>query len=123
MGKKEENPLFVGITKGGNLRRNVLECSKDILESLKDYERFKSVREEKIKLVQKFKDDVKEVSSLMNKVRVGLPKVKEMEIKKQDAKKVQKPKVTDVEMPEHKTEMERLEAELNDIERKLNTIS
>ena len=48
MAKKEEDPLFVGITNADELRRSVLECSKDILESLRSYEKFKSLKEEKL---------------------------------------------------------------------------
>ena len=47
MAKKEDNPLFVGITDKDELRKGMLECSKGILESLKFFESFKLVREEK----------------------------------------------------------------------------
>ena len=48
---KEESPLFVGITEGDELRRSMLECSKDILESIKEHEKLKNVREEKMNLI------------------------------------------------------------------------
>ena len=103
MANQEESPLFVGITNNGELRRNMLECSKEILESLKHYEKFKFVKEEKQKLIQKFREDVKGLSKLISRLKTNLPKVKEIGIKK--------------------TEFEKLEAELNDIESKLNGLS
>jgi len=122
---KEENPLFVGITDGAELRRDILECSKGILGSLQDYERFKSVREEKLRLIHQFREDVKKVSSLMSGLRKHLPKVKEVGIKKPKVKEAEvvKPKVVKIEKPKETTELERLEAELNDIEGKLNNLS
>lgn len=126
MAKQEENPLFVGITNSGELRRNILECSKDILESLKEYEKVKSVKEEKQKLIQKFREDIKAISRLINRLKTNLPKVKEVGIKKPEkeiVEKQEKPKVIKVEKPKEKTELERLESELNDIEGKLNTLS
>ncbi len=125
MAKKEENPLFVGIANNGDLRRSILECSKDILESLKEYEKFKSVKEEKQKLIQKFREDVKAISRLINRLKTHLPKVKDVGIKKPEKKVVEeeKPKLIKVEKPKEKTEIEKLEAELNDIEGKLNGLS
>ena len=124
MGKEEENPLFVGITNGEGLRRSMLECSKGILESLKEYENFKSVRGEKIKLIGKLKNDVKGISKLINSLKTQLPKVKDVGIKKPDVKKVgvETPKVVKVEKPKAQTEIEKLESELNDIEGKLDSL-
>lgn len=125
MTKKEENPLFVGITSGDELRRGLLECSKSILESLKEYENFKGLREEKIKMIYKLRGEIKEVSRFINKLRTNLPKVKEVGIKKPEFKKAkaEKPKMIRVEKPKGKTEIEKLEEELSEIESKLNSLS
>jgi len=124
MTKKEESPLFVGITNGNDLRRSMLECSKGILESLKEQENFKKIREDKIDLVHQLKGEVKEISKLINSLKSYLPKVKNVGIKRPDVKKaVEKPKMVRVEKPKATTEVEKLEAELNDIESKLNSLS
>jgi len=144
MAEKEENPLFVGISGGDELRRGMLECSKGILESLKEYENFKSFREEKLGLIRKFRGEVKGISKLINSLRTCLPKVKDVGIKKPEVKKVEKaevvkvekpgvkkvekikvekPKVVKIEKPKAKTELEKLEDELRDIEGKLNSLS
>ena len=77
----EENPLFVGVTSGDEVRRSILECSKEILESLKEYEKVKSVRAEKVKLINQFRNDVKGISRSITSLRARLPKVKEIEAK------------------------------------------
>ena len=128
MAKKEESLLFVGITNGSELRRDVLESSKEILESLKEYERFKSTRDEKLRLINQFRDDIKGVSKLISQLRVNLPKIKDLpktkepEIKAPEVKKPKKEEKARVE-PRQKTELERLEDELNEIESKLNSLS
>jgi hypothetical protein len=129
MTKKEESSLFVGITSGDDIRRNLLGCSKSILEALKDYEHIKSVREERQNVVHQFKNDVKCISRLINKLKSHLPKVKDAGIKKKTTKK--KVEITKVSAPIHieepkpkaKTELERLEDELSSIENKLNGLA
>lgn len=121
MAKKEENLLFVGISGGNELRRDVLECSKGILETLKEHEKFKSLREEKIKLVRKFKDDVKGISRLISSLRGYLPKVKEVGIKKPVVKE-ERTKAVKVDVPKERNEIEKLEKELSEIESKLSSL-
>ena len=128
MAEKEENTLFVGISGGNELRRSMLECSKGILEALKEYENFKSFREEKLEMIHKFRSEVKGVSRLINSLRACLPRVKDVGIKKPEVKKVEKvkvekPKMVKVEKPKKSTELEKLESELKDIEGKLNSLS
>ncbi|MFH1324469.1 MAG: hypothetical protein ABIH64_04420 [Nanoarchaeota archaeon] len=130
MAKKEENPLFVGITDKDELRKGMLECSKGILESLKFFESFKSVREEKAALTKQLKGDLKDISRSINALKNSLPHVKDGEIKKPEVKKAAelKPKIIKkapviAEKPSEKSEIEKLESELNEIEDKLNSLS
>lgn len=123
--KKEENPLFIGIANKNELQRGILECSRGILEALKEHEKFKSVREEKIGLVNQFKDEAKEIAKLISVLKKYLPRVKEAKAEKVDAKKIkeEKSKMVKAEESGGRTEIERLESELNDIESKLNRLS
>ncbi len=120
---KEESPLFVGITNGDELRRSMLECSKGILESLKEHEGFKSLREEKLKMIHKLRGDVKELSKLISSLKTYLPIVQGVGIKRPEIRNVEMPKMVKVEMPKKKTEIERLEEELSEIESKLGSLS
>ncbi len=119
---KEENPLFVGITEGDELRRSMLECSKDILESLKEHEKLKNVREEKMILIHQFRRDIRELSRSINSLKTYLPNTKDVGIKSPSTKKIKKPKMVKVEKPA-KTALEKLESELTDIENKLKNLS
>jgi len=122
MVKKEESPLFVGITNGNDLRRSMLECSKGILESLRGHEQLKNIREEKVGLIQQLKGDVKDLTKLINSLKGYLPNVKD--VKKPEVKKaVSEPKMVKVEKPQASSEVEKLENALNDIEAKLNSLS
>ncbi|MBW2989881.1 hypothetical protein KY358_06200 [Candidatus Woesearchaeota archaeon] len=123
MAKKEESSLFVGISDGADLRRSMLECSKGILETLKDHENFKLLRKEKGRLISRFKAEIKDITKLMNCLRGCMPKVKDATLKMPEAKKAEEPK-RDIrtEKRHHRTELEKLEEELNDIEDKLNSL-
>lgn len=125
MTKKEESPLFVGVMNGGELRRSMLECSKDILESLKEHEKFKNIKGEKVKLISQLKNDVKGIAKLINSLKNSLPNVRDAGIKRPETKKAtaEKLKKESIEKPREKTELEKLEDELRDIENKLGSLS
>ena len=117
--KKEETPLFVGITGKNELRKSMLECSKDILELMKEHENFKSTRLEKTKLLSQLRSEVREITRLLNQIRNVIPKVSgNTETKKPEPKA----KPIKIEKTE-KTEIEKLEDELAMIESKLNSIT
>ena len=118
----KEEVVFVSIEGPSALRRNILESSKETIESLKKYEDLKAVRKEKIQNIMKFKEDAKEIIKLIDKLKSTLPKthikVPEekpvIEEKKEEIKPVPKPLPT--------TEIEKLQYELDDIESKLNAL-
>jgi len=124
MAKKEDSSLFVGISGGNELRKSMLECCKGILESLKEHETFKDLRAEKLKLITQLKSEIKSLSKMITSLRTYLPKVKDIGIKKVEVQKPKedKPKTTKAETPKPSTELEKLEAELSDIESKLNSL-
>ncbi|MBW2974507.1 hypothetical protein KY366_02210 [Candidatus Woesearchaeota archaeon] len=126
MAKKEEDPLFVGINRGKDLRISMLECSKDALEVLREHDSFKSLREEKAKLVSHLRSEVKSILKSINSLKNYLPKVKEGAVKAPapEPRKAEKPKMIKAEHPanRHDAELQSLESELNDIESKLNSL-
>lgn len=133
--KKEEELLFVGISDPIELRRSVLESSKDLLHYLSRYEKFKKVRNEKAAYVAQLNDVTAEIKKLVNKLRTALPRTKlrvqlhkrEEKMAKADAEKVKARKKVEKQatlapMPKKKgpmTDLEKLEAELSAIEGRL----
>ena len=98
---------------------------KDIVESLKRFEKFKEVGKEKIHSVNKLRRDIKELNKLVSNLKNALPESKLREIKikpilsKGKKSKKIKNKKEEVEVMKPKTELEKLESELGAIEEKL----
>ena len=134
----EKGLLFVKIESSDDLRRAILGLSKCIIESLERYENFKNIRQERLDNVEKFKRDVKELHSLLSKLKAKLPDVKlklshshikelpkKADKQKAEPKREIRPEIKEFKRPEarpKRAEMEKLEAELKDIEAKLNSL-
>ena len=70
----DENVFYVGIKEPIQLRRLLLECSKEILQSLQDYEKIQAIREEKIQNIMQLKTLIKEIYNLNSQLGRILPK-------------------------------------------------
>ena len=126
----EEGILFKKIDNPFELRRNLLEASKQMIHGLQKYERLRAIRVRKAEEIIKLKSIVKEINALNAKLKKEFPdiifkttKLKEAKEERVKAKeKVEKKKEA---MPERKEsrELVDLEKQLKDIERKLETIS
>lgn len=121
---EENNILFVRVKNPVELRRSVLETTKDAIEILQRHEKFREIREEKKQRIAELRDDIKEICRLVNKLKSFMPKTKiriheNKPIEKIDKKIPRKiKKVEFVEKPKI-TELDKLEVELRDIESKL----
>ncbi|MDP7180379.1 MAG: hypothetical protein QF824_03865, partial [Candidatus Woesearchaeota archaeon] len=71
--QQQEEPLFVGVRGPLEIRRNLLEASRGVVESLKRYETLKVTREKKMVAVTNLKKDIKDISKLVFKLRASLP--------------------------------------------------
>jgi len=71
----KETPLFVGVPNPDSLRKNLLECSKEFLLILKRIENIKIYQEEKNKLISAISNQLKDVKTLINKLKKNLPSV------------------------------------------------
>jgi hypothetical protein len=124
------------------LRRSILETSKEALHTLQQYERFKEVRIEKTKEILRLKKIFKELENLTTKLKMKLPKTSlrvkhakeeeakividediEEEIQEQRSRKKTTKKAPKKKGSKRLSDVEKLEAELNDIEDKLGDIS
>ena len=142
---KRNEVLYVGLPSPIELRRTILEATKDAVEMLQKYEKFRAVREEKITTVNQLQEQIREVTKLVNKLKSEMPKVdirikmhqeeemieneiiasKEAE-KEKKAKKISKKKKVvkkePVKRAKELSELEKLEAELSHIEQKLGKV-
>ena len=70
----EGEPLFVGIPEPTGLRKDILNSSKDIITSLRKYDDFSSIRQEKAKHIFEVLKLIKEIDSLNRKLKQAMPK-------------------------------------------------
>ncbi len=153
--KKEKQDIFyVGVTDPIEIRRSILESSKEMVQYLQRYEKFKKVRQEKAEGIAKLRETVRELHSLVRKLKASMPKtelraklhkheeelkalenLKEKQIRKAEkeeasklvkkAKKAKKEKeAAPAEQPRPAlSELEKLEAELGEIEGRLTKLA
>jgi 16S rRNA C967 or C1407 C5-methylase (RsmB/RsmF family) len=138
----EEDVFYVGVNEPVEIRRNVLEASKDIIQYLQRFERFKQVRAEKQEEIQKLKEMTHEIRVMVRKLKTALPKTKlrailhkheeeimmstEKETKPAKKKSVKKAveAIPQERVSERKvTELEKLESELGEIESRLTRLA
>ncbi|MBI2134941.1 hypothetical protein HYU09_03045 [Candidatus Woesearchaeota archaeon] len=130
--EKEENVLFVEVRGPSEVRRNILESLKGIVETLQRFERFRHVRREKIHSINKLSSDLKGINRMLSDLKNTIPETNLREIKikavlKEESREKSKPKKGKhkkahreaEEKPKPITEVERLESELGAIEEKL----
>lgn len=134
---KKDEIFYVGIRDPIEIRRSLLESSKDMVHSLQRFERFKEVRKEKLESLHELKKTMSIVKKLMGQLKHALPEAsirvelgkekRKVNLKKQTPKKTEKktnPKKEIVERVSRKEmgELEKLESELSAIEGKLSRL-
>ena len=128
--QKSESVFFVSVKEPDDVKRNLLESLKDIIENLHSFERFKSVRSEKLKTIAKLRDDVRDLVKLNSRLKSALPETKLRIIEKakkekkthKGKKKPSAKKEIKIERAKPMTELERLESELSAIEGRLGSL-
>src|SRR3989338_9734907 len=126
--EKEESIFFVEIREPIEVRRNIFGSLKDIVETLHRFEKFKSLRREKIHSLNKLSGDLKSLNKILSDLKgvIKETKIREIKIKsvlKEEKKEKPKKKrnMAQKEVIEKKplAEIDRLESELSVIEEKL----
>ena len=128
--EKEEDILFVEVREPSEVRRNILESLKNIVETLQRFEKFKHIRKEKIRSINKLSNDLKGINRMLSDLKAAVPETKLREIKiklvlkeekkeKPRKKKHGKMHRETGEGQKPLTEVDRLESELGAIEEKL----
>lgn len=124
--KKEESSIFVGVKEPDELQKDILEASRDILTSLKGYEQLKGIKEKKISYISQLRKKVAETNRLLGQAKSLLPGSEAYKHFRsaEKARNVKEPtEKQKVEPTKDISEVDKLEAELNDIENKLNEIA
>lgn len=68
--------FFVGVAEPIQVRKEILGCTKDVIGTLKRFEKFKALRREKAETVARLKTLFDEIALLSNKLRQLMPKTR-----------------------------------------------
>ena len=128
-GTEKEGLFFVEVRDPNNVKRNIFESLRDIVQSLQKFERFKQLRNQKVDSIDKLRKDLREINKLVSDLKIKLPEARLREAKlkpvlreapkrKESAKKQYKREA--VEMGDKPAnDLQKLESELSAIEEKL----
>ena len=135
--KEQTNHLFFVQLKDPNqIRRNILETLKGILEILQRFEKFKQIRHQKLENINKLRASLKETNKMFGTLKLKLPQInlripvekklpvqaKEEQIKQNQPEK--KKVVLPLKKPKREmTEVDKLESELSAIESRLKDLT
>ncbi len=122
----EEELFFVGIRDPIEMRKELLTCSKDLIDSLRRYEQYKDVKEQKLQNIMELKRVFDELLVLNKKMRNHLPRtplrappaIREMA--REERRPVAKGKQTPIKFTRSKIDV--LEEELSKIEQRLGSL-
>lgn len=128
--KEKETAFYVGVSNPNDIRKTMLETSKELLVSLKQYEHLRDIRTQKSALYSQYTAQINTVKTLINKLQRAIPKhdLSHLVAKKQQEYVKPEPVVIEREKEEAPVvekfvkpsdEVSRLEAELAEIEKKL----
>ena len=136
MAKKQDDVYFVGIKDPRDIRRSILESSKDLIQTLQQFERFKQVRKEKDQEMRHLKSLVSEIRTLSGKLKNNLPKTNmRIKLKKEKSAAAKKRKTQSKKAAPKKvihkpavettafTDFDKLENELDKIEERLSKLA
>ena len=132
--KEQSNELFfVQVKKPNDVKRDILETLREIVETLKRFEKFKRIRHEKIEKIHHLGVLLKQANKILGNLRLKLPQTNlrataaresPSQPKKVHHKKKKKMKAAEEKAPKKElTEIDKLEAELTAIESKLKSLT
>ncbi|MFH1590003.1 MAG: hypothetical protein ABIB43_05535 [archaeon] len=124
--------FFRRIENPNDTRRNILESSRNIIQNLKGHRKILEIREKKNDAIRILKIELKEINVLTDKIRDSFPAELLKQFEEEKKKKVNKKKTKGKKTPDNKkttaklpevSEVNRLEKQLSDIEKKLQNLS
>ncbi|MBI2575225.1 hypothetical protein HYV82_05060 [Candidatus Woesearchaeota archaeon] len=118
--------FYVGIENPVSVRRGILETSKMLINFLQRYEKLKALRSEKHAQASKLRAIYDDVVGMMADIKAELPKVDVRSLPKWHEDRLLAPKASAKAVAKEarpvRHAVDRLEAELTEIEQKLKTI-
>lgn len=135
--KEQSNELFfVQVKKPNEVRKDILETLRKIVETLQKFEKFKHIRHEKLEKIRNLGVLLKQANKILGDLRLKLPQtnlrataVREASPQPKKMHHNQKKKIKAAEEKSEKapkkelTEIDKLEAELSAIESKLKMLT
>ena len=136
---QKHHVYYAGISEPIDVRRSILEASKQVVQNLQEFDKFCGARREKKQAIAELKSVINEIGRLLNMFKSHLPQVnlhaqekntnhaaKPVKEKSEKAAKQAKQQKTSKESiklkPKELSELEKLEKELGEIENKLSGI-
>ena len=136
--KESKDIFFVEIREPEQVKKNVLESLKDIVENLQRFEKFKEIRKAKLEAINRLGKILRDINRTLPSLKSSLPEAKIRAVKtnkqmpqqktvarkKGSAEKIKeyKEQTDATEMKKPTTELQKLESELSEIESKLNSL-
>ena len=122
--ENQEKTFFVGIENPASRRKDILECSKDIVGILKTYDDVNNIRKEKIEKISELRRILAEIKKLNNILQNHLPtdKIRVQQTPKTRTKRTTLPKKQENVTKKPDKNIKKLESELSAIESKLNSM-
>ncbi len=116
MAKENQKEVFyVGLNNPRGVRKNVLESTKDLIQTIKSQDNLKQIRTQKFMLIEELKNQMVQIDNLMNRLKRVLPSSRD---KNQTTPYL--PNKKRINAPRKIKDIDKLEAELADIEAKLS---
>lgn len=112
-----EEDIYAAIQDPDELRRELLETSKEAILSLQRFERFKLNKLKRMDSYEMLKSNIREINDLIARLKKELPTTK-MRIKQIESPKQKVP----LRIPKKATEIEDLEKQLSEVEAKLSAL-
>lgn len=124
--EKEEDLFFVEVLEPADVRKDILESQKIVIGGLQRYENIKFLRAKKAESINKLKGELKKLAKELSELKTVLPSagIKVISRPRKKAKVVKNEQAKEEKkvnrMPA--SELEKLESELQDIEKKLSSL-
>ena len=108
--KKKDDVFFIQIQDPQEVRRNLLEASQQMVKGMKSYEKYKHIKGEKLRHLDRLKKTTDDIKMLIGKLRTYLPTVRE---KPDTSRGKTIPHATAISLEQLDKEIQKLEQELH----------